>query len=181
MDDAVERRVLVAVREHARCGLLPRAALQVGFDAIEFTVLCDAVGVEGVRAGDIVDLPEVPPLLHGLTDLLWSARTGDAPWTRLMAGAIACAAFGARHLWQDLGAAGRPEVSGLMTRHFASLAERNVRNLKWKHHLFLCLGERLGDADLRPPRCDGCDEQAVCFPPDSGVKPVHLDHLERRR
>lgn len=170
MADASERRVLAAVRAHARQGLLPAAAWRVGLESIEFTVLCDAVGVDPVGADGPWAGDEPPPrLLPALIDLLWSSRTADGPWTRLMAGTIASAAFGARHLWQDLGADGRPEVSALMHGHFRSLAERNVRNLKWKHHLFLCLGERLGQPELRPPRCDGCDEHAVCFPAEQGV------------
>ena len=53
-----------------------------------------------------------------------------------------------------------------MTQHFRTLAELNVRNLKWKHHLFNCLGAEMGMPDLRPPRCDGCEEQRICFPED---------------
>ena len=106
---------------------------------------------------------ERPAMLSPLIVLLWAHRASDGPWTRLMAGTIASAAFGARHLWQDLGAAGRPEVTALMERHFRSLAERNVRQLKWKHHLFQCLGAQVGRPDLRPPRCDGCAEP-LCFP-----------------
>ena len=167
MSDDLERRVLDAVRRHAHEGLLPRASLTLGLQPPEFATLCAGMqarlgyGDEGVpsAASDAR-----PALLSPLVDLLWSHRTSDAPWTRLMAGTIACAAFGARHLWQDLGAAGRPEVTALMERHFRDLAVRNVRNLKWKHHLFQCLGEQLGMPNLRPPRCDGCEEQPLCFP-----------------
>jgi hypothetical protein len=30
-----------------------------------------------------------------------------------------------------------------MNDHFRRLAERNLRNLKWKHHPFLCLGAEM--------------------------------------
>lgn len=46
---------------------------------------------------------------------------------------------------------------------FRSLAAGNVRDLKWKRYLFLTLGQRRGEADLRPPKCDRCDEFAKCF------------------
>lgn len=153
-----------AVRQHAREGLLPAAAFTVGLDEAEFNALRQAVDAPapGFAAGPGMGTPS--PLLAPLIALLWSHRSSDAPWTRLMAGTIGSASFGARHLWQDLGAAGRPEVSALMERHFPSLARLNLRNLKWKHHLFMCLGTEMGQPDLRPPRCDGCEEQPVCFP-----------------
>jgi nitrogen fixation protein NifQ len=164
MPEDLERRVLEAVRQHARAGLLPPASITVGLEPSEFTALC--VDVQAPLSDRVTTAPvDGPPaMLSPLIALLWSHRSGDAPWTRLMAGTIASAAFGARHLWQDLGAAGRPEVTALMERHFRSLAQRNLRNLKWKHHLFQCLGAQVGLPDLRPPRCDGCEEQPLCFP-----------------
>ncbi len=164
MSHELERRVLDAVRRHALEGVLPPAASSAGLERAEFAVLGLRAGVGD--AGDVLpaDASGRSPFLSPLIALLWSHRTGDGPWTRLMAGTIASAAFGARHLWQDLGAGGRREVSGLMNDHFRTLAERNVRNLKWKHHLFLCLGAEMGLPDLRPPRCDGCEEQRICFP-----------------
>jgi len=164
LSNELERRVLDAVRRHALDGTLPSAASTVGLGSAEFGVLGVDAGVGEV--GDEVPADDAArsPFLSPLIALLWSHRTADDPWTRLMAGTIASAAFGAHHLWQDLGAAGRPEVSALMTRHFRALAEANVRNLKWKHHLFLCLGAEIGMPELRPPRCDGCGEQRICFP-----------------
>jgi nitrogen fixation protein NifQ len=167
MPEDLERRVLDAVRAHARARLLPPASRTAGLEPSEFTALCSDVQAPLDDVHDSVAVASAngrPAMLSPLIALLWSHRTGDAPWTRLMAGTIACAAFGARHLWQDLGAAGRPEVTALMERHFRTLAERNVRNLKWKHHLFQCLGAQVGLPDLRPPRCDGCEEQPLCFP-----------------
>lgn len=169
MSNDVERRVLAAVRRHAHDGLLPSAASTVGLQHAEFAALCRAAGVAEVGDATVPGDVDRSPWLSPLISLMWSHRTGDDPWTRLMAGTIACAAFGARHLWQDLGASGRPEVTGLMTRHFRALAERNVRDLKWKHHLFLCLGAQIGMPELRPPRCDGCEEQRICFPDRSTV------------
>jgi len=166
LPDELERRVFDAVRRHACEGGLPAASLTVGLDVSEFGALSGHVFQGAGDAADVQAPPtdERPAMLSPLIAMLWAHRTGDAPWTRLMAGTISCAAFGARHLWQDLGAAGRPEVTALLERHFRTLAARNVRNLKWKHHLFQCLGAQLGLSDLRPPRCDGCEEQPLCFP-----------------
>ena len=44
-----------------------------------------------------------------------------------------------------------------------ALAAGNERYLKWKRYLFLTLGQRLGEVDLRPPKCGRCDEFAKCF------------------
>lgn len=179
MSSEVEHRVLDAVRRHARDGALPPAASTVGLGRAEFAALCVAAGVSEVSdvvpADDAARSPHLTPLI----ELLWAHRTGNGPWTRLMAGTVASAAFGARHLWQDLGASGRPEVTGLLGRHFRALAERNARNLKWKHHLFLCLGEEIGMPELRPPRCDGCEEQRICFPDGPVVVSLTRDRHER--
>lgn len=66
---------------------------------------------------------------------------------------------------QDLGARGRAEVSHLIRWAFPGLHAGNTRNLRWKRHLFLVLGERSGQADMRPPKCDGCGDFAVGFGP----------------
>ena len=176
LSNELERRVLDAVRQRAAEGALPPTASSVGLGRAEFGALCLEVGI--CEVSDVVSANDAArsPFLSPLIAMMWSHRTGDDPWTRLMAGTIASAAFGPHHLWQDLGAAGRPEVTNLMSRHFRTLAERNVRNLKWKHHLFLCLGEVLGLPDLRPPRCDGCEEQRICFPDGPAVVTLRRQH-----
>jgi nitrogen fixation protein NifQ len=171
LPDDLERRVLAAVLVHAAEGVLPPDTATVGLGSAEFASLRatrnvaePSQPVDRPPATDDADARRLAPLLSPLIALLWAHRSGEAPWTRVMSGTIASAAFGARHLWQDLGATGRPEVTALMERHFPALAARNVHNLKWKNHLFRCLGAELGIPDLRPPRCDGCGEQPVCFP-----------------
>jgi nitrogen fixation protein NifQ len=162
--DELRLRVLGNVMQLGLSGELPPEAMSLGLGLAECRALLQAVGL---------GLPEVSPapapglrspFLSPLIALLWAHRADDAPWTRLMAGTLASAAFGARHLWQDLGASGRAEVSALLMQHFPTLAAANVHQLKWKHHFFQTLGAELGMPDLRPPRCDGCEEQAVCFP-----------------
>lgn len=171
----LEHKVLAAVRQHAREGLLPSAAAFAGLAPAEFMRLAATVQAptdEHEDSGAPDPAGDRPELLTALIDLIWAHRTTDAAWTRLMAGTIASAAFGPRHLWQDLGATGRIEVTTLMERHFTSLARRNVRDLKWKNHLFQCLGAELNQPDLRPPRCDACDERSKCFP--AAAIPVKL-------
>lgn len=77
--------------------------------------------------------------------------------------ALTSACIGSHHLWQDLGEAGRGEVSRLLEAGFPELFRSNVHNLRWKHHLFAKPGERLGRDGLRPPHCDGCEDYEFCF------------------
>ena len=56
-----------------------------------------------------------------------------------------------------------PQVTRLMRLSFPTLHDANERNLRWKRHLFLCLGESLGRPGLRPPKCDDCGDFAVCM------------------
>jgi len=98
-----------------------------------------------------------------LVALLRDAQVDDGPWTEATLCALACACFGHRHLWEDLGLESRKDVSVLLERHVPSLAARNTRNLRWKHFLFECLGDRLGVPDLRPPHCEGCGDFELCW------------------
>jgi nitrogen fixation protein NifQ len=86
----------------------------------------------------------------------------DAPHARI-AGWLASACMGGHHLWQDLGLSERPQVTRLMQLAFPALHDANLLNLRWKRHLFLCLGEALGRVGLRPPKCDDCGDFAVCM------------------
>jgi len=100
------------------------------------------------------------PLRHLL--LAHRARTGEPAFV-VLANVLACACFGSHHLWQDLGAAGRADVSRLMQVAFPGLHDSNIHNLRWKRHLFMQLGDLLGRDGLRPPKCGDCGDYAVCF------------------
>ncbi|HMM50837.1 MAG TPA: nitrogen fixation protein NifQ [Burkholderiaceae bacterium] len=171
MPDSLERRLLDAVRGHAVDGRLPAAAWTAGLGQAEFDALVLLVGAcdPGLPPPPSWPSRSRPALLSPLVALLWSSREIDDPWTRLMAGTVACAAFGSRHLWQDLGASGRHEVTALLERHFPYVVAANRRQLKWKHHLFCLLGAELRVPDLRPPHCGDCDELPVCFPGAPGA------------
>lgn len=102
-------------------------------------------------------------LLRPLHDLLLAHRSSADQAITVLANVLASACFGSHHLWEDLGATGRDEVSCLMQLGFSALHESNHRNLRWKRHLFLVLGDHLGKKDLRPPKCDHCDGYEACF------------------
>lgn len=158
--DGLEQNAIDAVRRYGGSGMLPAAAQTLGLDAGEYWGIFP--GPEPLAKPILAR--DIPPLLPELVALLWSFRATDAVETRVMAGAIACACFGSRHLWEDLGLVSRSEATVLIERHFPQLARGNVRELKWKHFIFERLGEYLKLPDLYPPGCPGCDEFSVCFP-----------------
>lgn len=94
--------------------------------------------------------------------LLDERAVADVPHAQLAAW-LASACFGGRHLWQDLGVASRAEVSRLMHLAFPALSAANTLDLRWKRHLFACLGWLSGEAELRPPKCDRCGDFATCM------------------
>ena len=71
-----------------------------------------------------------------LLDLLKRGGTEGSPFEALLAGMIARRAQRPNHLWQDLGLRDRGELSLLMTRHFAPLAGRNSKDMKWKKFFY---------------------------------------------
>jgi hypothetical protein len=117
------------------------------------------------RRASMARIADDSNLMLPLRDLLLAHRSSVDPVLTVLANALACACLGSRHLWQDLAATGRDEVSHLLALGFPALHDSNLRNLRWKRHLFLVLGAQLGTEDLRPPKCDGCDNYDACFAP----------------
>ncbi len=101
--------------------------------------------------------------LHRLLLVHRNPGEEDQAALALLAEIFACACMGSHHLWQDLGLSGRDEVSRLMQLAFPELFESNRHELRWKRHLFLCLGESLGRTGLKPPKCDQCELYEGCM------------------
>lgn len=165
------RAAVAGVLRNALTGELALFAATLGFDRREYRTLVAAClpGIEPERDWDsgayAVCASQAPTLFTPLAELLLAHRAPElAPRpARWLAHALAAAGFGARHLWQDLGLAGRTEVSRLMHLCFPTLAALNTADLKWKRFLFLRLGEKLGRAGLMPPNCVSCDSYPSCF------------------
>lgn len=161
-------------------GALPPYARWLGLDSRTRRALLAALPAQERAALPLaaLDAPgepaDLPALLAPLGAMLDGQRVADDPLWTLAGRAIACGCFGSHHLWQDLGVAGRGDVTRVLNAGFAALAAGNVDNLKWKRYLFLVLGRQLGEADLRPPRCDRCDEFATCFGPGRPETPVRI-------
>lgn len=168
------------VTGRARRRELPPFALSLGLDPRARRALLAALPAQERAALPLsaLEMPgepaDPPTLLAPLCALLEGHRVADDPLWTLAGRAPACGCFGSRHLWQDLGVAGRDDVTRLLNAGFATLAAGNVRNLKWKRYLFLALGRQRGEADLRPPRCDRCDEFANCFGEPPAEAPMRV-------
>lgn len=165
------RAAVAGVLRNALGGELDLFATTLGFDRREFHALAVAclpdaeLDLEWQTGAHALCASQAPALFMPLANLLLAYRAPDLDEhpARWLAHALAAAGFGARHLWQDLGLSGRPEVSRLMRLCFPGLAAHNTTDLKWKRFLFLTLGSQLGRPGLMPPNCDGCASHAACL------------------
>lgn len=103
-----------------------------------------------------------------LLDLLWRCSSHGAPLQLWLAAMIARRAQRPNHLWQDLGLDDRGELSRLMQRHFAPLAQRNAKDMKWKKFLYRMICRDSDYSLCTAPSCAECDDFAVCFGDESG-------------
>jgi nitrogen fixation protein NifQ len=101
-------------------------------------------------------------------DLLLAHRSTDHEDSRWLAFMIARRAMESNHLWEDLGLRDRTELSRLLTRHFAPLATRNVKNMRWKRFFYRMLCEGDGFVMCSTPVCTDCRDFDLCFAEESG-------------
>jgi len=141
-------------------GLEPDAWRRLAADCFPGTVLEDPVGrgpLEEGRDDEFADLEA----------LLLAHRAGLGERESAVARLITAGSMGYNHLWEDLGVWSRAELSGLIRRHFPTLAARNDRDMKWKKFFYrqLCLAEA-GEYVCRAPSCGVCPDYADCFGPE---------------
>jgi len=103
-----------------------------------------------------------------LIDLLNQCGTTGSPFEALLAPMIARRAQRPNHLWQDLGLQDRGELSELMTKHFAPLAARNNKDMKWKKFLYRTICRDTGYALCVAPSCGECADFDHCFNEETG-------------
>jgi len=101
-----------------------------------------------------------------IVELLLEHRASECEQERWLAHAIASAAMGENHLWQDMGLANRAVLSQLMARHFPRLAAKNSGDMKWKKFFYRELCGRAGIAICKSPHCGECCDYPVCFGPE---------------
>jgi nitrogen fixation protein NifQ len=101
-------------------------------------------------------------------DLLLAHRSTTGDDSRWLAAMLARRAMEPNHLWEDLGLRDRSELSRLLARHFAPLAVRNTKNMRWKRFFYRTLCEADGVALCTTPVCSSCSDFDLCFGEESG-------------
>ena len=101
-------------------------------------------------------------------DLLLANRSSSGENGRWLAAMIARRAMEPNHLWEDLGLRARSELSRMLMRHFAPLALRNTRNMRWKRFFYRMLCEDDGLVMCTAPVCTQCPDFDLCFGDESG-------------
>jgi len=143
----------------------------VGLDGVELATLAAEVFPHAVpwlvqrAGGDCVSHSSEEACL---LDLLQSCATRRSPFEGMLAAIIARRAQQPNHLWQDLGLRNREELNCLMERHFALLAQRNSRNMKWKKFLYRIICQDQNYSLCTAPSCAECDDFQVCFGDEDG-------------
>ena len=110
-------------------------------------------------------------------NLLLGQRSTAGNVGRWLAAMVARRAVEPNHLWEDLGLRDRSELSRLLMRHFAPLASRNTRNMRWKRFFYRMLCEDDGFVMSTTPVCTQCNDFELCFGEESGESRM----AERRR
>ena len=143
--------------------------------------LTEAVGLSVASLGHLVEmyfptgrrlLAALPPAASrgpdaleepDLRELLLENRSRGVIEEKWLAAIIARRSLRPDHLWQDLGLFNRSDLSRLLHRHFEPLAQRNVRDMKWKKFFYreLCLRDNI--VICKAPVCDVCADFASCF------------------
>lgn len=118
--------------------------------------LAETGGSHADRAEEMADLRK----------LLLENRTGRSESERWLVDILLAGCLGNDHLWQDLGLWSRADLSRLMREHFAPLAARNTRDMKWKKFLYKQLCQAEGIYTCRAPSCEVCSDYEHCFGPE---------------
>lgn len=144
-----------------------RRPLIRGLDEDGFRSLLDAFfpGLE-CRNGETLQLFEYDEF-DDLVELLREHRATEDEADSWLAYAIATAAMGENHLWQDMGLPSRSVLSALMRKHFPTLAALNDKDMKWKKFFYRQLCERAGVLICKSPHCADCCDYRICFGPES--------------
>lgn len=101
-----------------------------------------------------------------ILELLLEHRATSREQETWLAHAIASAAMGENHLWQDMGLPSRKVLSDLMQTHFPTLAAMNSGDMKWKKFLYRQLCQRAGIPICKSPNCAECCDYRICFGPE---------------
>ena len=129
-----------------------------------------AQGIESscASAGSSVDADEI----EIVRELLLENRSSEGDCGRWLAGMIARRAMEPNHLWEDLGLRDRSELTRLIARHFAPLARRNDKNMRWKRFIYRMMCENDGFVMCSTPVCTNCADYELCYGAEVGMSRV---------
>ena len=120
------------------------------------------------RQASVVDADEI----EMVRELLLENRSSEGDCGRWLAAMIARRAMEPNHLWEDLGLRDRSELSRLIARHFAPLARRNDKNMRWKRFIYRMMCENDGFVMCSTPVCSNCADYALCYGAETGTSRV---------
>lgn len=96
--------------------------------------------------------------------LLLGHRAGLAAAEPYVAAAVAAAAMGANHLWEDLGLPQRDMLTATLRLCFPTLATQNTADMRWKKFFYRKLCDKSQQRRCKAPNCELCSDYAICFP-----------------
>jgi nitrogen fixation protein NifQ len=101
-------------------------------------------------------------------DLLLANRSSEDEISRWLSAMVARRAIEPNHLWEDLGLRDRDELTRLLERHFAPIARKNLKNMKWKRFFYRSMCEDDGFVMCSTPVCTQCADFHRCYGDESG-------------
>jgi nitrogen fixation protein NifQ len=149
-------------------------ASQIGLTETELSDLffhyfaARSIESSGEGAAPLVDADEI----EMVRELLLANRSSEGDCGRWLAGMIARRAMEPNHLWEDLGLRERSELTRLIARHFAPLARRNNKNMRWKRFLYRMMCEDDGLVMCSTPVCSNCADYELCYGAETGTSRV---------
>ncbi|MFY9657781.1 MAG: nitrogen fixation protein NifQ [Methylocystis sp.] len=170
-DEAFDRHAFACITSVAACeaGELTErigvSAEDLG-ELLSSYTLGDMVARENCAVAAEAANPEEVELIR---DILLAHVVPGSEKGRWFASMIARRALEPNHLWEDLGLRNRSELTRLMGRHFASLAARNDKNMRWKRFIYRLMCENDGFVMCATPVCTNCADYNSCFGPEEGI------------
>jgi nitrogen fixation protein NifQ len=150
---------------------------RLGLSAEDLNELLSSFLVGDRIAGDSGAAPETadPEEVELIRDILLAHVVPGSEKGRWFAAMIARRALEPNHLWEDLGLRNRGELTRLMARHFASLAARNDKNMRWKRFIYRLMCENDGFVMCATPVCTNCADYNSCFGAEEGISRLSED------
>lgn len=101
-----------------------------------------------------------------LCRLFVTHASGDGLWPVIFARLMARACMEPDHLWMSLGLGHRDQLTGILARHFAPLAARNDRDMRWKKFFYKLLCDEEKVWTCTASSCEICPHHPECYGPE---------------